>query len=62
MNCLNCGTKLSCGCQKRVATDGKNTCSICLPAYKTKVKAAKIAGSSVPNTPPNKNIIYQAPK
>jgi hypothetical protein len=61
MNCLNCGTKLSCGCQKRVATDGKNACSICLPAYETKVKAAKVAGTSVPNTPPNKNIIYQKP-
>ncbi len=62
MNCLNCGTKLSCGCQKRVATDGKNVCSICLAAYETKLKAAKLTGNSVPNTPPNKNIIYQKPK
>jgi len=61
MNCLNCGNKLSCGCQKRVATDGKNTCSTCLAAYEIKLKAAKLAGTTVPNTVPNKNIIYQKP-
>jgi hypothetical protein len=31
--CLNCNTKLSCGCQKRTASDGKQTCSKCLASY-----------------------------
>jgi len=33
MNCPNCNTALSCGCQKRVASDGKQVCSSCLNAY-----------------------------
>jgi len=33
MNCPNCNSQLSCGCQKRVASDGKQVCSSCLNAY-----------------------------
>jgi hypothetical protein len=32
-NCPNCKKKLSCGCQKRQATDGKTVCSGCLKTY-----------------------------
>ena len=45
MNCQNCGTKLSCGCQKRTATDGKDVCSSCLNTYEnnlTKQKAEQL--------------------
>lgn len=38
MNCPNCNTKLSCGCQKRTASDGKQVCSGCLPSYESKLK------------------------
>ena len=38
--CLNCGTKLSCGCQKRVASDGVQVCSACLDAYERKLAEA----------------------
>jgi hypothetical protein len=31
--CSNCKTKLSCGCQKRVAKDGKQVCSNCVTKY-----------------------------
>jgi hypothetical protein len=31
--CQNCKARLSCGCQKRVASDGKHTCTNCLPMY-----------------------------
>ena len=41
MNCPNCKSALSCGCQKRVASDGKQVCSSCLPAYENKLKAEK---------------------
>ena len=33
MNCQNCGSRLSCGCQKRTASDGKQCCSKCITAY-----------------------------
>jgi hypothetical protein len=33
MNCQNCNAVISCGCQKRVASDGKQVCSACLIAY-----------------------------
>lgn len=39
MNCPNCNSTLSCGCQKRVASDGKQVCSSCLQAYEAKLKA-----------------------
>ena len=50
MNCLNCNAKLSCGCQKRVATDGKSVCSNCLGLYENKLKTIKNI------QPPNPNI------
>jgi hypothetical protein len=28
--CPNCGTTLSCGCQKRVTATGKQACSKCI--------------------------------
>ena len=40
--CKNCGTRLSCGCQKRTATDGKGTCTKCVAAYNAKLKAGKL--------------------
>ena len=50
MNCLNCNMKLSCGCQKRVATDGKSVCSSCISAYENKIKIVKNI------QPPNPNV------
>jgi hypothetical protein len=32
-NCTNCGAQISCGCQKRTATDGKAVCTSCVTAY-----------------------------
>jgi hypothetical protein len=37
--CLNCNRKLSCGCQKRTASDGKSVCSNCLSNYERNLKA-----------------------
>lgn len=30
MKCPNCGSKLSCGCQKRTSSGGKQCCSKCI--------------------------------
>jgi hypothetical protein len=37
--CTNCNTKLSCGCQKRVASNGTFVCSKCIQSYEEKLKA-----------------------
>jgi hypothetical protein len=36
--CVNCGAHLSCGCQRRNASDGKQCCDGCLEAYERKLK------------------------
>jgi hypothetical protein len=37
--CSNCKAKLSCGCQKRKASDGQQVCSNCITKYETGLKA-----------------------
>lgn len=41
MNCPNCGTRLTCGCQKKTASDGKQVCSNCLAAYERQLTLLK---------------------
>jgi hypothetical protein len=36
--CANCGTKLSCGCQKRTTADGKSACTNCVNKTQPSVK------------------------
>ena len=36
--CSNCNARLSCGCQKRTASDGKGCCSNCINAYEARIK------------------------
>lgn len=33
MTCQNCGATHGCGCQQRVASDGKICCSTCIQSY-----------------------------
>jgi hypothetical protein len=40
--CSNCKATLSCGCQKRVATDKKAVCSNCLAKYETSLKTNSV--------------------
>jgi len=39
MKCANCGTALSCGCQKRVTKDGKQVCTKCIHTVEAKKNA-----------------------
>ena len=41
MNCPNCNATITCGCQKRKASDGKDVCSSCLQAYELMLKKVK---------------------
>jgi hypothetical protein len=36
--CPNCGTALSCGCQKRVLANGKQACTKCINSVKNQPK------------------------
>lgn len=38
--CPNCKSQLSCGCQRRTASDGTSVCSSCLSAYESKLQNA----------------------
>lgn len=40
MKCSNCGTKLTCGCQKRTAKDGTQCCQSCIASYEAAKKNA----------------------
>lgn len=44
-NCLNCKKTLSCGCQKRTASDGKSVCSTCLQGYEARLKKTTTSAS-----------------
>jgi hypothetical protein len=36
--CPNCKAKLSCGCQKRKASNGQQVCANCLAKYEAQLK------------------------
>lgn len=46
MNCPSCNTKLTCGCQKRTAANGKQCCSQCI------TKCNQAAGNPLTSTKP----------
>lgn len=37
--CGNCSATITCGCQKRTASDGKSCCNNCIANYERKIKA-----------------------
>lgn len=41
-SCPNCGATLSCGCQRRQATNGAGACSNCVAALNAKIAATKV--------------------
>jgi len=40
--CTNCGATLSCGCQRRTASDGTLCCDQCIQTYEQKLVATKV--------------------
>lgn len=38
MSCPNCNAKITCGCQKKTASDGKQVCTTCVAAYERALK------------------------
>ncbi len=62
--CTNCQARLSCGCQKRVASNGVSVCSTCLAGYEAKISGGRHAGTPVsPSTnPTNVTVMYERKK
>ena len=57
-NCPNCNARLSCGCQRRTASDGKAVCSMCLVKYENTIKLQKTPQRFIP---PKQGFDYTAP-
>ena len=51
MNCPNCNTLITCGCQRRTASDGKQTCTSCLAAYQNKITPSPQRPNNTPPPP-----------
>jgi hypothetical protein len=47
--CPNCGAQLSCGCQRRTASNGTQCCDTCIATYEANLK------TTAPNLPPDTN-------
>jgi hypothetical protein len=43
MKCNNCKATLTCGCQKKVASNGANVCGNCISSYEANLKKIKLA-------------------
>jgi len=52
MKCPNCNSTLSCGCQRRTASDGTQCCSSCVSQYEQKLIAN---GPKKATSPPVEN-------
>lgn len=39
MNCPNCGSAITCGCQERTASNGAKACTSCITKLETSLKA-----------------------
>ena len=63
--CPNCGAKITCGCQRRTATNGAAACTSCLGALNAKIKAAsapkKFTPPAPPTAPTNVTVTYKPP-
>lgn len=40
--CPNCKARLTCGCQKKKASDGKQVCSTCFSKYEMSLKTKQL--------------------
>lgn len=50
--CANCGANMSCGCQKRAASNGTSACSSCISGLESKLALAKQAATQIAQTAP----------
>jgi hypothetical protein len=56
--CNNCGVQLSCGCQRRTASDNTSCCEACITEYEAKLNPPKPAPQ--PTKPVEKKVEVEA--
>ncbi len=56
--CPSCNSKLSCGCQRRTASNGAQVCTLCISRYESEIVAKK---NKAVNTPSNIQITHNPP-
>lgn len=54
--CSNCGIQLSCGCQRRDASDGKSCCDQCINDYELKINPPAPSPSPSPKVVSTKKV------
>jgi hypothetical protein len=59
--CPNCKSRLTCGCQKRKATDGTSACENCVVKKNTELANAKSPAPSTSTSPTNVTATYKGP-
>jgi hypothetical protein len=59
--CTNCSATLTCGCQKRVAADGRACCSNCVANYNAGINKVSAPVTKTPKSPSNVKAIYKGP-
>lgn len=64
--CTNCKAVLSCGCQKRKASNGAAVCTVCIGPYEAKIKGLKFvppptALTNTDNKPTGIQVLYNGP-
>lgn len=52
--CSNCKKNLSCGCQRKTASDKTSVCTNCITAYEATLKIKKTQPVAQPPKPSNK--------
>lgn len=57
--CPNCNAKLSCGCQRRSASNGAQGCTNCITSLELSLKSNPGSGSTAPT---NVKVLYTQPK
>jgi hypothetical protein len=58
--CTNCKSRLSCGCQKRTAKDGKSCCNGCVHGYNATIQIKQQKNTTV-KAPSNITTVYKGP-
>jgi hypothetical protein len=58
--CANCKSKLTCGCQKRVASNGTAVCTMCLVHYEAALKKNTVQPKN-DKTPTIVSVLYTKP-
>lgn len=63
MTCPNCKAAMSCGCQKRVASNGTTVCSNCQASYEASLGRLKTTvATTTPTAPSNVSVKYNPPR